>query len=298
MKFYHYTAVAPAEAILSKGLSIGHIKHGDGSIRNSVVWLTTDPEADGHGLTTGQELLTASNVAYLTRIHGVAPRNGVTMNKMRIRLTVEASDEGGSLMPFAEYYARRGEKPDEAKLMGLSAYIKNPWQLPLAKRRQLMKTTATKESTWWLSFEPISPEAITRVEFNTPAGFVDYDFEVHGRRPFHDAGMVAPSARTLESLRSLVPCHYRFEKAKVFAFCVKPTDAPFVLIRGGGEDYAFDAVTGASLFGKSPAAGDALSAWVRQHSAELLDCWAEAVDVYYAYYPDEGTPRTNIQLSP
>ncbi|UIF89301.1 hypothetical protein [Cupriavidus sp. UYPR2.512] len=298
MKFYHYTAVSLAESILSKGISLGHVKHGDGSIRNSVVWLTTDPEPTGHGLTTGQEVMTASRVAYLTKVHGVAPRNGVTMHKSRVRLTVEISDDSGLIMPFVDYYARRGEKPDEAKLMGLSAYVENPWQLPLAKRRQLMKTTATKEGTWWLSFAPISPAEITRVEFNTPAGFVDYDFEVHGRRPFRDAGMVVPSARTLESLRTLVPCRYPLEKAKAFAFCVKPTDAPFVLIRGGGEDYAFDAVSGSSLFGTSHPNGNALSAWVRQHSAELLDCWAEAVDVYYAYYPEAGTPRTNIQLSP
>jgi len=43
MKFYHFTSVSYAETILSMGISRGHVKHGDGSIRNSVVWLTTDP---------------------------------------------------------------------------------------------------------------------------------------------------------------------------------------------------------------------------------------------------------------
>lgn len=298
MKFYHYTAVSTAEAILSKGITDGHVKHGDESIRRSVVWLTTDPEASGHGLTTGQESMSAPDAAYLTRVQGAAPKNRIFMNKTRMRITVELSPEDGALMPFVDYYAGRGEKPDEAKMMGLSCYVKNPWAMPLAKRRQLMKTTATKESTWWLSFTPISATAITRVEFGTPAGFVDYDFELHGRRVFHDAGFVVPSAATLESLRPLVPCHLPFEKAKVLAYCPDPAHTPKVLIRGGGADYLFDAVTGTALGGTSHPNGDALSAWVRQHSAELLDCWARAVDVYYAYYPAKGTPRTNIQLSP
>ncbi len=88
MKFYHFTSVSYAETILSMGISRGHVKHGDGSIRNSVVWLTTDPDADGHGLTTGDKTLTARDMEYLTRVDGVAPKNGIVMNKTRVRLTV------------------------------------------------------------------------------------------------------------------------------------------------------------------------------------------------------------------
>lgn len=242
--------------------------------------------------------MSSRDSAYLTRVDGAAPKNGIFVNKTRVRITVELSPDDGALMPFVDYYAGRGEKPDEAKMMGLSCYVKNPWGMPFAKRRQLMRTTATKEETWWLSFAPVSAGEITRVEYATPAGFVDYDFELHGRRVFHDAGFVVPSAATVASLRPLVPCSLPFEIAKAFAFCLDPTHEPSVLIRGGGTDYAFDTVTGAPLFGMCPPNGEALSAWVRQHSTELLDCWAEAVDVYYAYYPNEGTPRTNIQLSP
>lgn len=83
-----------------------------------------------------------------------------------------------------------------------------------------MKSTTTKEGTWWLSFAPITASEITRVEYNSPAGFVDYDFEAHGRQHFHDAGFVVPSAATLQSLHPLVPCDYPFEKAKAFAFCL------------------------------------------------------------------------------
>ena len=220
MKFYHFTSVSYAETILSMGISRGHVKHGDGSIRNSVVWLTTDPDADGHGLTTGDKTLTARAMEYLTRVDGVAPKNGIVMNKTRVRLTVEMSADTATLMPFVEYYARRGEKPDEAKLMGLSAYVENPWRLPLTRRRHLLKSTTTKEGTWWLSFAPITASEITRVEYNSPAGFVDYDFEAHGRQHFHDAGFVVPSAATLQSLHPLVPCDYPFEKAKAFAFCL------------------------------------------------------------------------------
>ena len=65
MKFYHFTSVSYAETILSMGISRGHVKHGDGSIRNSVVWLTTDPDADGHGQTGG-------NPAAVMRAHRLA----------------------------------------------------------------------------------------------------------------------------------------------------------------------------------------------------------------------------------
>lgn len=298
MRLYHFTAVSMAEAILSKGLSRGHIKHSDGSIRDSVVWLATDPEPAGHGLLTGKEKMTASNFAYLTRVQGSAPKNSVMFNKTRIRITVELEAGDGTLIPFVDYYASQGEKPLEAKLMGLSAYVENPWRLPFAKRQQLMKTTVTKEASWWLSFAPIAASKITRVEYNSAAGFVDYDFDAHGRRHFHDAGFVAPCAATLESLRPLVPCHNPFEKAKAFAFCADPKQDACVVIRGGGEDYAFDVATGDSLFGTSHPNGPALSEWVRLHSAELLECWAQATDVYYTYYPNEGTPRTHFQLSP
>lgn len=298
MEFYHFTAVSMAEAILSKGISRGHVKHGDGSIRDSVVWLTTDAAPDGHGLLTGQEKMTARNMAYLTRVQGSAPKNSVMFNKTRVRITVEMDADNGTLIPFVDYYASRGEKPHEAKLMGLSAYVENPWQLPFAKRQQLMKTTVTKEASWWLSFAPILASNITRVEYNSAAGFVDYDFEAHGRLHFHDAGFVVPCAATLESLRSLVPCHNPFEKAKAFAFCADPKQDACVVIRGGGEDYAFDVATGTSLFGTRHPNNSALSEWVRVHSAELLDCWAQAVDVYYTYYPNEGTPRTRFRVTP
>jgi hypothetical protein len=136
------------------------------------------------------------------------------------------------------------------------------------------------------------------VEYNSSAGFVDYDFEVHGRGHFHDAGFVAPCAETLESLRPLVPSYHSFERAKAFAFCQDPKQAAFVVIRGGGQDYAFDVATGVPLLGTCHPNGPAISAWVRQHSAELLDCWAKAVGVYYTYYPTAGTPRPDVRLSP
>ena len=43
---------------------------------------------------------------------------------------------------------------------------------------------------------------------------------------------------------------------------------------------------------------EALAKWVRDHSDELLDCWARAVDVYYSYYPKTGMPRPPVRLNP
>lgn len=294
MKLYHYTAVSMAETILSKGLREGHIKHGDGSMRKQDGWLTTDPHAEGHGLLTGKEQPTDSQLRYMERVQGALPLNGIMFNKTRIRLTFDVPSDSATLMPFVEYYAMRGEKPEEAKLMGLSAYVHNPWQMPAAQRRQLVKTMTTKEQTWWLSFAPVPASAITAVDYNSREGFVPYDFETHGRRPFRDAGLVAPSAATLATLRTLVPTTLPFEVPKAFAFCHNLKHAPAVIVRGGGVDTCFELATGALLFGTTHPNSAALAAWVRGHAAELQSCWEEAIEVYHAYHtqraPSQGRP--------
>ncbi|MFX7887211.1 hypothetical protein ABTK21_20080, partial [Acinetobacter baumannii] len=61
---------------------------------------------------------------------------------------------------------------------------------------------------------------------------------------------------------------------------------------------AFDVATGAPAFGMSHPNAEALAKWVRDHSDELLDCWARAVDVYYSYYPKTGMPRPPVRLNP
>jgi hypothetical protein len=52
MLFYHYTSIALVDGILRTDLSLGHLNM-IGEVIKPVAWLTTDPKAEGHGMTTG-----------------------------------------------------------------------------------------------------------------------------------------------------------------------------------------------------------------------------------------------------
>ena len=93
MKLYHYTATSMGEAILSSGITDGHLMHSDNSLTHNVVWLTTDPRPDGHGLTLGNEKLDSSAIAYQERLAGGPIRNTRTLNKTELRFGVELDPE-------------------------------------------------------------------------------------------------------------------------------------------------------------------------------------------------------------
>ena len=55
MILYHFTAVEYLDAIMKEGLSRGDVPTSAAAGRNGV-WLTTDPDSGGHGLSDGEQL--------------------------------------------------------------------------------------------------------------------------------------------------------------------------------------------------------------------------------------------------
>lgn len=289
MRLYHYTSVSLCETILSDSLRQGQLWLPDGSLRRDVGWLTTDPSPEGHGLLRGDEKLSDDSVRYMTLVQGFKPPNRRTLNKMQIRIGIDLDPNvEPTLMSFTEWCSRNADMK-YAKRLGLSA-VMDLKGLSDHEIRQRMKTCPSKESTWWLSFYPIQPSAFCSVDFNTEAGgFVPYDFEAHGREVLRDDGFSFPSAETLASLRELVPSKTcRFEQTKASGFCRDPHAPPYVVIRGGGQQQLFEIESGKLVVSSgNRGAGDspALQAWIRSHYDELMNCWRQAVELYYVAYP-------------
>jgi len=285
MKLYHYTAVTLGESILSSAISNGHLIHSDNSMSQGVVWLTTEPRPGGHGLTRGDEILDASQRAHQLRAQGGVARNHVTLDKTQLRITVELDPEQDPrLMSFMQY-CKVYESKRFAKVYGLSCLV-DVKRLAPKELMRLMKSASTKESTWWLSFNPVRPEAFVSVDFNVKGKFEPYDFERHGREAMRRYGFALPSPKALAEIADIVPAAHRLERPKAFVFCDDPDKPPKVAVRGGATVRAFDLRTRDLVVGEADDRTAPLQAWVDRHSDELEACWTEAVDLFYTFYPD------------
>lgn len=285
MILYHYTSVSLAEAILSSAISKGHLVQSDGGILQPVVWLTTEPRAWGHGLTTGSERLTSSEVAFSERVQGGPMRNYKTVDKTRMRLAVEIVPANSPrLMSFMDY-ARTYESKAFAKRLGISAQYKLDKLSPKDYHR-LSRTAKTMESTWWLSFEPVPASALVTVDIFVAGRFSPYRFEAHGRDAMRELGFATPSAGALSELAQILMPSHPFEEAKAILICSDPSETPKVTIRGGGKTRAFEIVGAVPLGGSDDDSQIAtLWTWIDSHRLELLHCWNEAIELYFVAYP-------------
>jgi hypothetical protein len=283
-KLFHYTSVALAETILSSPLKHGHMNTPSG-LFHDVVWLTSDPSSEGHGLTTGQEKLTESQIRHLEKVQGGPLRNHVTQDKTAIRLAYALSDDWMAIVQNFVEYCRRNERDGElfAKAMGLSCYT-NIQETDKKRLKNLMKSVKTKEKTWWISFVPIPSELIVAVDAKTDAGYVPYTFEQHGRTGMEKVGFFSPSEETLATLQRLLHGKHKFEIAKARVICKDPAHEPVVALRGEAAEWMFT-VRDARLVAGPDQKREALATWVLQNCDELLDCWKEAVRSYYTFYP-------------
>ena len=288
MKLYHYTAVTLGETILSSDLSQGHLKHPDNFIQQQVVWLTTDKSPAHHGLLTGNEVLTTSQIAYQERVQGGPARNQRTLDKTQLRIGVELDpDTEPGLMSFNQWCTMQGE-PSYAKRIGLSARV-DLRKYTDAQRKKMMKIEPTKEQTWWLSFTPVQTNKFVSVDFNDNGVFVPYDFESHGRAALRRDGLAVPSRSTLDELAQLVPSTHQFETAKALMICAEPTMRQVVVIRGGGQMDAYDVSNGQHVMGNPDRAPYDVQDWIARHRAELMTCWEQAIELYYEAYPARRT---------
>lgn len=288
MRLFHYTSAALADAILISDLSRGHMNTPEGII-GPVVWLTTDPKAEGHGLTNGAETLTDRNIAYLEKVQGKKPKNRKTSDLTKIRLTFDIpEDDMLQLQRFTEYCDAmpNGKGKLFAKRTGLSCYV----SLVTTEEKRLkamMKSQPTKEQTWWISFLPVSARFITAVDIRdaTTGAYRPYDFEAFGRGAMGELGFFAPSLSALQELGTIVRPLHPLGYTKALTFCPTPDATPTAIIRGGGTDFLYEIEAGKSLTA-TEAYDPQLSTWVVKYRAELMDAWAQAKESYYSYYPE------------
>jgi hypothetical protein len=285
MKLYHYTSVPIAETILSSSLSRGHLRKSDNTIIHDVVWLTSDPSSDGHGLTNGTEKLTSSNVRHLEEVQGAPLRNKMMHNKTAIRLTYNLPEDWQPIIQNFVEYSKIFEDKYYAKIMGLSCYI-DIQKVSDKLLKSMYKNKKTKEKTWWISFIAIPSKFISAVDFKCGDKYIPYNFELHGRTGMAEVGFIIPSADTISTLRPLLPGLNAFENASARIICPTPEHEPIVHIRGQGTDRIFR-INDGKFFAGTAATQNELEAWVLQHKDELMTCWHQAVSSYKEFYPED-----------
>ena len=257
----------------------------DGII-SPVVWFTTDPSGEGHGLTNGTETLSDQTMNYSERASGARPKNRRTHDKMKVRLTCDIPDEEMLLLQrFTDYCDGLSDGKAFAKWTGVSCYIDMTKADP-KRVKAMMKSQPTKEKTWWISFMPISARFISAVELRGAKGqYHPYDFEGLARPAIEDLGFFSPSAKALRELQKIVTPLHPLGDAKALVFCPKPGLTPTVMVRGNGTDRLYKIETGRAH--KGTADDDPLlTAWIEDYRGELMDAWERATESYFSYYPE------------
>lgn len=288
MLLYHYTSAPMADSILLSDLSEGHMNTMEGIIR-PVVWLTSDPKAEGHGLTDGTETLTDRNMAYAEKATGERPKNRRTADKRKVRLTFDIpTAEMLQLQRYTDYFARIPNGKQFAKLTGLSCYI-NTGEVDSKRLKAMMKSRPTKENTWWISFLPVSARFITAVEIRGADGaYHPYNFEKLVRPALGKVGFFFPPIEALRKLQTIVKPRHLLGYTKAFVICIRPDATPTVCIRDGGTNLMYEIDTGKNLT-DTAAYEPQLSTWINTYRTELMEAWVEAKVSYYSYYPEHRT---------
>lgn len=284
-RFYHFTSVSLAESILSSAISQGHLALANRPIRYNVVWLTTDPNPWGHGLTTGTEHLNENEIAFSEKIQGAPLKNTVTLDKTRIRIALELDPQLDPTLISFNAYCRQNNAKLEGRVLGLSALGRLDHLSPKAIHK-LMRSAPTKEGTWWLKFTPVQPSCFVGVDVNRDGRYVPYVFEEHGRAEMLGCGFAVPPAYALSELADIIPAAHQFEATKALVLCSSPKDEPIVRIRGGLKDRIF-AIESAEPRDSEDEVTPRLQQWVADFRDELKACWEEAVTIYYNYYPQQ-----------
>ncbi|MEV4780490.1 hypothetical protein [Burkholderia sp. LMU1-1-1.1] len=287
MRLYHYTSVSLADGILVSDLAHGHLNTLNGII-GPVVWLTTDPKAEGHGLTHGAETLNDRQMAHQAKLRGEMPKNRSTSDKMRVRLTFDVpEDDMVQLLRFTDYCEGMSDGRGKlfAKWTGLSCYT-DMATVDDRRLKAMMKSQPTKEKTWWISFFPVSARFITAVDIrDAKMAYRPYDFEALARHPMEKLGFFAPSFTALQELGAIVKPLHPLGYTKALAFCPAPDATPTVTIRDGGTELSYEIETGKSLTLTADYEPQ-LSAWVAKYREELSSAWAHAKESYYLFHPE------------
>ncbi len=255
-----------------------------------VLWLTSDPDFNGHGLLTGKERPTDSEKRYLEKVQGGPLKNEVMADKTAIRIHVDIEDDDPMLHSFVDW-SKRNERPGYARIMGLSA-LYDIKALSDAELQRAYKHAKTKETTWMLYFGNVPPTQISGVSALAGKQFVPYDFERNGRESLRENGLTIVNADSLHRLQDFLPPLYQFDLPKAFCICTDVSDRPFVVIRGAGYQFSVDLSSGELREGEATATIlAATKVWVGERQAELEACWEDATETYFRFYPEKRLTR-------
>ena len=109
MLLYHYTAIDFLDSILEHGLNRGLVVMTPRSTGINAVWLTTDPNPAGHGLTDDRQL-TPDERELIYQIEGNRLSPGAKFaNKRAIRLTVKLHSKDRALRKWSSWSVKRIE---------------------------------------------------------------------------------------------------------------------------------------------------------------------------------------------
>jgi len=150
MLYYHFTALENLDAIRAEGITRGEVPLSMARIRNGV-WLTTDRDPAGHGLSGGDEPAISGAALISLKARGWIARDIpddaeiFSSNKRAVRLTVKLNSNDSDLV----YWMKWGRKNLAAN-----------WFDTLNK----VGGGNRKAKTWYISFRAITPSEITNIE--------------------------------------------------------------------------------------------------------------------------------------
>lgn len=153
MIYFHFTSHFHLRTILTEGLTKGEVPMSATHCLNAV-WLTSDKSADGHGLSSGEEITLTPMQKRMFGIADDVPDTLKTENKRAVRISVKVPRGDRHIEPWL-HFARRRLEPK-----WLDA---------------LHKTGGNKERTWFLYWGEIPPSWFLAVDHLAPPDDDDDD---------------------------------------------------------------------------------------------------------------------------
>jgi hypothetical protein len=145
MIFHHFTSAEFLDEIMAEGLRLGDVPLSATEACNAV-WLTTDRNPEGHGLSEAG-MLSEHEIQTIAKIKGIPlsrmPRKLGTLNKRAVRITIKIPTTDRALFHWPRWGRKRLD-PD--------------WY------DTLNRTGSRKANSWWIYFGTIPPDRFLAVE--------------------------------------------------------------------------------------------------------------------------------------
>jgi hypothetical protein len=194
MILYHYTGVEYLDAIMDTGLSLGDVPTSEHGGKNGV-WLTTDRDSAGHGLSDGERW----NGYYFA-------------DKRAVRITVKIKSSDRRLVEWLKW----GRKHCERSLFDA-----------------LNEAGGGKHATWFVYFGVIEPDRFSNIEFLTaqPPELVFAGLPDGSRSLVRGSGVLKAIVATgtgMRTVNKVVPVMSEEEATALEVAMHRPATNPFI----------------------------------------------------------------------